>query len=497
MVDRGGCDPMLSALVPPTCPRPRAVAGMSAAADLPVTELPVERLHVDDLNPREDPGDLDALAASIQQEGIHTPLVVRVQSDGRWGVLSGSRRLAAARKVGLTAVPCLVRKGLSDDEAAVLAVTENTGRQQLNPVEEARAYRRLVRDHRLTQTEVARRCGVSHTTVNIRLQLLDELSGKELKRLASGQLTVSDAYTGIRKRRRERDGHGREQPRVGRWGLPAEPPESNGEHAPAPADSAERRQRAVAELLYSHTISRAEDLIPLLAERGIAASKAQLNRDLKVLGARKTALPPAERHTGSNGKPATVPDDQTGGGAAARGRYETTHQRARKRQAMIARLVRERDVSSLDELLGLLRERGVQVSKSGVGRDLQAIGAERVAGEGGEFYRVPCERCGDVRCAGGCGTQGAASPDAPAPVIPISRSNGQGRGQRVVEVSLPPDHTLAKVPPGKTAVLLDAADVELVEGAARLHGITPSRWLSNAIRKQHATELPKPRVASG
>lgn len=110
------------------------------------------------------------LAESIRQKGILQPLLVR-RVDGGYELIAGERRLRAAQRAGLDSVPVLVRDA-SDAEALELALIENIQRENLNPIEEARAYRRLLEEFDLTQDEVAARVGKERSTVANSLRLL-------------------------------------------------------------------------------------------------------------------------------------------------------------------------------------------------------------------------------------------------------------------------------------------------------------------------------------
>lgn len=184
--------------------------GDGSPAMNPARELPVADLRVDELNPRQEPGDVDGLAASLFAEGVNTPLVVRQRKgaeSARWGVLSGSRRLAAARQVGLETVPCIVRE-LADADAAVLALAENVGHHQLDPIEEARAYELLSSGYQLTNADIARRVGVSAGHVSKRRQLL-RLSTEEQQQVSAGELSIDRAYArACRQPTKEPAGHG-------------------------------------------------------------------------------------------------------------------------------------------------------------------------------------------------------------------------------------------------------------------------------------------------
>jgi ParB family chromosome partitioning protein len=130
-----------------------------------------------DPNPRQprsefDHRELEELSASISALGILQPLLVRPQAEGRYELIAGERRLRAARLAGLTEVPVLV---VETDERGSLerAIVENVHRSDLNPIEEAAAYRQLIDEGGLTQEALGDRLGKNRVTVSNSLRLLD------------------------------------------------------------------------------------------------------------------------------------------------------------------------------------------------------------------------------------------------------------------------------------------------------------------------------------
>lgn len=134
---------------------------------------------------------LGQLADSIREKGVLLPLVVREAGDQRFEIIAGERRWRAARLAGLEEVPVLV-KDVSPLDQLELALVENIQRQDLNPLEEAEAYLRLVREFGLTQEEVARRVGKERSTVanTLRINQLPDFAKEDL---VSGQLTMGHA----------------------------------------------------------------------------------------------------------------------------------------------------------------------------------------------------------------------------------------------------------------------------------------------------------------
>ena len=117
-----------------------------------------------------DPAKLDELAQSIRTSGIIQPLLVRPRG-GLFELVAGERRWRAAQLAGLSRVPAIIRE-IPDDRLLELALIENIQRQELNPIEEANAYKRLIDSLRLTQEEVARRVGRDRTFVTNYLRIL-------------------------------------------------------------------------------------------------------------------------------------------------------------------------------------------------------------------------------------------------------------------------------------------------------------------------------------
>lgn len=138
-----------------------------------VADLEVETIRPNPYQPRKDFDEtaLDELAASIRQLGIVQPLTVRAIGDGRYELIAGERRLRAARRAGLKRVPAYVREATTE-EILEMAIVENVQREDLNPVEVALGYQRLIEEVGLTQDEVADKVGKSRPTVANVLRLL-------------------------------------------------------------------------------------------------------------------------------------------------------------------------------------------------------------------------------------------------------------------------------------------------------------------------------------
>ncbi len=133
---------------------------------------------------------LQELADSIRENGVIQPIVVQKKGDG-YELICGERRWRSAQKAGLKRIPALVREA-SSAESLQIALIENIHRQDLNPIEEAQAYQRLVDDFDLTQEAIAQRVGKKRATVANYLRLL-KLSRPIQEDLISGELTMGHA----------------------------------------------------------------------------------------------------------------------------------------------------------------------------------------------------------------------------------------------------------------------------------------------------------------
>ena len=133
---------------------------------------------------------LETLAASIRQHGVIQPILVTETIDG-YQLVAGERRVRAARMAGLERVPAVVRQ-LADRDQLELALVENLQREDLDPIEAARAYRQLIEEFSFTQEDLATRVGRARSTVANTLRLLD-LHPAVQAAVASGQVTEGHA----------------------------------------------------------------------------------------------------------------------------------------------------------------------------------------------------------------------------------------------------------------------------------------------------------------
>ena len=152
---------------------PQSSSEDTAATGQQVVQIDVSTIEPNPHQPRMefDPETVDELAQSIREKGIIQPITVRKFGDG-YQLVAGERRLRAARQAGLQTVPALLLSIGTDQEMMELSLIENIQREDLNPLEEARAYRMLIEQCYLTQEDVAQRVGKNRSTVANILRLL-------------------------------------------------------------------------------------------------------------------------------------------------------------------------------------------------------------------------------------------------------------------------------------------------------------------------------------
>jgi ParB family transcriptional regulator, chromosome partitioning protein len=166
---------------------------IGGAAQAELAHIPVDAVHPNPRQPRRriDSEAVSGLAESIRQQGVVQPVVVRPRASGGWELIAGERRWRAAREAGLKTMPAVVRHA-DDRDSLLLALVENVAREQLSPVEEARAYAVLMDEFTLTLGDVADRVGRSKPSVANRLRLLD-LPDDVLGMVERGELTEGHA----------------------------------------------------------------------------------------------------------------------------------------------------------------------------------------------------------------------------------------------------------------------------------------------------------------
>jgi ParB family chromosome partitioning protein len=155
-------------------------------------EIDIDLLTPNPRQPRGQMADaaLDDLAQSIRSNGVLQPILVR-PVNGRFEIVAGERRWRAAQRAGLLKVPVAVRP-IADDKLLQVALIENIQREDLNPIEEAKAYQQLASEHQMSQEEIALAVGKDRATVANYIRLL-RLPAEVRNTLASGELSMGHA----------------------------------------------------------------------------------------------------------------------------------------------------------------------------------------------------------------------------------------------------------------------------------------------------------------
>ncbi len=146
---------------------------------------------------------LAELADSIAAHGVLQPILVREIADGHYQIIAGERRFRASKMAGLTEIPVIILDK-SDLETAQISLIENIQRENLNPIEEAQAYRALIGSYGLTQEEVSQKVGKGRSTITNALRLLD-LSDGVLAMLGTGELSAGHARALLALKDREKE----------------------------------------------------------------------------------------------------------------------------------------------------------------------------------------------------------------------------------------------------------------------------------------------------
>jgi ParB family chromosome partitioning protein len=167
--------------------------GAFSKGGIPETLVSLEKLRPNPSQPRTyfEPGSLQDLAASIREHGIIQPIIAEDAGDGTYIIVAGERRTRAAALAGLSDVPVIIR-AFTDEQRMEISLIENIQRTDLNPIEEATAYRHLMEVTGLSQEEVAAKVGKNRSTVTNALRLL-KLPPLMQKNLEIGQLSPGHA----------------------------------------------------------------------------------------------------------------------------------------------------------------------------------------------------------------------------------------------------------------------------------------------------------------
>jgi len=156
--------------------------------------VPVEQIAPNPFQPRKtfNEASIEELARSVAQHGIVQPLVVTRAGENRYKLIAGERRYRAAQKAGLTTVPVVVKEMMGDGDALEIALIENIQREDLNPIELAEAFERMVTELTLSHEEIGRRTGKDRVTVTNTIRLL-QLQPEVQQIVASGKLSAGHA----------------------------------------------------------------------------------------------------------------------------------------------------------------------------------------------------------------------------------------------------------------------------------------------------------------
>lgn len=191
----------LGAIIPPkssaapTSSVSHSESGIPATEGQMVIQVPIESIERNPHQPRVhfDHAQLEDLISSIKEHGVIQPIVVTRQPGGRYQLIAGERRLRASTIAGLPTIPAIVREA-NEQQKLELAIIENIQRQDLNPIEEAKAYIRLMEEFGLTQDDVGKKVGKSRPQVGNIVRLL-QLPEEIQHALAESKISASNART--------------------------------------------------------------------------------------------------------------------------------------------------------------------------------------------------------------------------------------------------------------------------------------------------------------
>ncbi len=158
-----------------------------------ILELEVEKIRTNPLQPRGsfNQDKLTELADSIREKGIIQPIIVRKIDEG-YEIIAGERRFVAAKKLGISLIPAILAENLSKEGSLELSIIENIQREDLNPIDEAKGYKRLIMEFGLTQEDLSRKVGKNRATISNMLRLLN-LPEEIQNSIISGKLSEGHA----------------------------------------------------------------------------------------------------------------------------------------------------------------------------------------------------------------------------------------------------------------------------------------------------------------
>ena len=165
------------------------------SSETKITELPISMVDPKSDQPRKsfDKESLEELAKSIEENGLLQPILVREYGNGRYQIIAGERRFRASKIAGLSEIPAIILDR-DDRKVAEISLIENIQRENLNPIEEAMAYKALANEYGLTQEELSERVGKSRSAIANATRLLD-LPEAVLAMVASGELSAGHGRT--------------------------------------------------------------------------------------------------------------------------------------------------------------------------------------------------------------------------------------------------------------------------------------------------------------
>jgi ParB family chromosome partitioning protein len=183
----------LDSLIPRVTPKAAEPAAAPEAESGRPREISVEAIDQNPFQTRTtmDEAQLVELAASITANGVVQPILVRPQANGRYQLIAGERRWRASIQAGKKTIPAILRQ-VSDEQALEITIVENLQREDLNPMEQARAFERLGREFHMTQEQIAARTGKDRATVGNFLRLM-KLPPRVQQRVEVGELSFGHA----------------------------------------------------------------------------------------------------------------------------------------------------------------------------------------------------------------------------------------------------------------------------------------------------------------